>query len=146
MRPHQLRSDLRASLLSTIPEAERESVMLQLETIAKDKPVDVVPAGSWVGRDKDTLCAFIDDQLLGALVIQSIPFLDPLILRDNIEHPALVLEFLRLRAEGILMASKMDEYRISLSKELMPLFLKYVLSEEASLVHGDEITVLRRLL
>ena len=75
--------------------------MLQLETMAHDSTVDVTPAGAWVGQEKDTLCAFADGNLLGALAIQMMPFLDPLVIHPNAPWPSLVLEFLRLRAEGV---------------------------------------------
>ena len=146
MTPRQLRSSLTARLLSTMPPEKRESVMLQLETLAHDSAVDVTPAGAWVGREKDTLCAFADGNLLAALAIQKMPFLDPLVLHPNAPWPALVLEFLRVRAEGVLQADGHDEYRVAVSREMMPAFLKYLTRDPGSEETHSGLVVLRRML
>ena len=144
--PRQLRSSLTARLLSTMPPEERESVMLQLETMAHDSAVDVTPVGAWVGREKDTLCAFADGNLLGALAIQKMPFLDPLVIHPNAPWPALVLEFLRLRAEGCLQQAGYDEYRVAVSREMMPGFLRYLTRDPGSEETHAGLVVLRKTL
>ena len=120
--------------------------MLQLETIAHDSEVDVTPSYAWVGREKDTLCAFADEQLVGALAIQNIPFLDPLVIHPHAPWPALVLEFLRLRAEGYLQAGGYDEYRVAVSREMMPDFLRYLTRDPGSEETHSGLVVLRRTL
>ena len=144
--PRQLRSKLTARLLSTMPPEERESVMLQLETLARDSVVGITPAGAWVGREKDTLCAFADGSLLGALAIQKMPFLDPLVIHPNAPWPALVLEFLRVRAEGFLQAGGHDEYWVAVSRKMMPDFLKYLTRDPGSEEMHAGLVVLRRTL
>ena len=143
--PRQLRSSLTARFLSTMPPEERENVMLQLETLAHDSAVDIAPAGAWVGHEKDTLCAFVDGNLLGALAIQKMPFLDPLVIHPNAPWRPLVLEFLRLRAEGYLQASGYDEYRLAVPPELLD-YLRYLTKVPGSEETHSGLVVLRRTL
>lgn len=111
MTPREVRSNLRAELLSRMHKERLEATLLELEhLVAERDDVDIAPEGGWVGNGKDTLCVFMGGQLVAALVIQNLPMLDPLVLRRDIAWPALVLEFARLRAEGILQAQGFDEY------------------------------------
>lgn len=145
MNRRQLRSELTARFLSPMPPEERESIMFQLENWAHDSAVDITPAGAWVGREKDTICAFADGQLLAALAIQKMPFLDPLVIHPNAPWPALVLEFLRLRAEGYLQADGYDEYRLAVPPELLD-YLRYLTKVPGSEETHSGLVVLRRTL
>lgn len=147
LTPRGLRSRLRTRLLSSVPEKEVPDVLSVLETICAKLTIDVAPAGAWFGRDKDTLLVQLDHEILGALVIQKLPFLDPLLLKPGIRLPALVLEFLRLRAEGILQGTGADEYRIAIMRQLMPAWHRYLTKDPGSVrTHDDGLVILRRTL
>lgn len=147
MTPRQLRSKLQTRLLSTMPRASADEIIVHLEQLAfRQGEVDVAPSQAWVGESKDTLCVTADGQLLGALVIQELPFFDPLILRADIPWPALVVEFLRIRAEGILQAHGHDEYRVAVPRGMLASWQRYLVdsSPETKEAVGSDLLVYRR--
>ena len=118
MTPRQVRSNLRAELLSRMHKERLEATLLRLEhLVAERDDVDIAPEAGWVGNGKDTLCIFLGGQLVAALVIQNLPMLDPLVLRRDIAWPALVLEYARLRAEGLLQGQGFDEYFVGVPSD-----------------------------
>jgi len=125
----------------------RESVLQELEhLVAERDDVDIAPEGGWVGEGKDTLCVFLGGQLVAAFVVQTLPMLDPLVLRKDIPWPALVLEFARLRAEGILQAKGFDEYYAAVPAAFDGDWHKYIHSGEGTerLDQSEKLAFYRR--
>jgi hypothetical protein len=111
MRIRDLRSQFRTRVLSSCTPAQAERYLQEIEAIVKDSPYDLSPGRCWIGPKTDTLLAFLDSGLVAALVMRSIALLDPLVFDPaGTPFPALLLNEMRLRAEGFLQSAGFEEY------------------------------------
>lgn len=111
MTTHELRASFSTRLLSMCGKTEATEYMAQLEELVKNSAYDVSPGRSWIGPRNDTLLGFLDGKLVCALCMRLVPMLDPLIFEpEDVPFAALLLNEVRLRAEGVLVGQGNSEY------------------------------------
>lgn len=111
MTTSEIRDRFSTRLLSSCTPAEVRTYVEKLEELVRDSEYGVSPGPAWIGPRNDTLLVFLDGDLVGGICPKTLAFLDPLVFDETgIAFPALVLNELRLRAEGLLIGNGFKEY------------------------------------
>jgi len=107
----EFRAGFSTRLLSRCYAAEAAEFVAILEKGVRDNPVGVSPGPTWCGPAIDTLLVFYDGKLVAGLCIRKVAMLDPLVIVGDLGPvPARLLDYMRLRAEGMLLPQGVDEY------------------------------------
>jgi hypothetical protein len=115
------------------------AVVAELERlVAAREDVSVAPA-DWVGNGADTLCLFSGGTLLGAVVLQRVALVDPMILTDEVAK-AVSIDLLWAHLGGFLVGQGFREFFFGLPKGKL-LGYEAVLSKEGYAEKlGGEVT------
>lgn len=113
-----VRAKFRARMLSSCTKSEAHDFIAQLEAAVAVSPMGLSPGPRWYGPHVDTILAFRDGDLVAGLVVRTVGLLDPLVVTGDLGPlPARLLDNLRQRAEGVLMAQAHEEYLFHIGSE-----------------------------
>ena len=106
-----IRAKFSTRLLSTCNRQEAHDYIAQLEAAVAASLMGLSPGRSWYGPHIDTLLVFLDGALVAGLAVRTVGLLDPLVVTGDLgAFPARLLDHVRLRAEGVLVAQAHEEY------------------------------------
>jgi len=151
-RLREIRYRLQFKLFSTLTEDEKQQVGPKLQAMTEANEADVSPPGGWVDgvqAQYDTLLAFLDGQLLAALVIRSVPVLDPMVIRADLQGSIRSEVFISTvrRAEGIVQQMGAAAYFFGVSPYVMDDFCNLLAGQEGTDEwKRDRVKFFRRLL
>jgi len=148
-RPRSIRAikaGCRVALLSQLDRATQAKVLTELERlVATRQDVSLAPS-DWFGPNIDTLCLFSGDMLLGAVVLQTVALVDPMILTDEVAK-AVSVDLLWSHLNGFLVGRGCREFFFGLPRGKLPEYASVLTKEGyAEQLGGDATDFYRKRL